>query len=127
MILIIFSFLNTTGQGRKYNFLKLNTSNGLSHNQVNAIMKDSDGFLWFGTMYGLNRYDGYSFKTFKNKISDKSSIIDNSILAINELPGKKLWINTRIGICIYNSETEKFDADYGKFLISLGLPSNPIS
>src|SRR6185437_2381604 len=69
------------GQSDYYSFSKLNTNNGLSHNQVNAILKDSDGFVWFCTMSGLNRYDGYSFKIFRKEIDNSSSLIDNDILS----------------------------------------------
>jgi ligand-binding sensor domain-containing protein len=114
-------------QSEHNNFSKLDFYNGLSHNQVNAILKDADGFLWFGTMSGLNRYDGYSFKIYRKKPDDSSSLYDNYILSLHELPDGKMWVNTRGGHCIYNSHTEKFDADYYSYLHSLGLPSGSIT
>ena len=51
-------------QSEQYNFAKLDIYNGLSHNQVNTILKGDDGFLWVGTVSGLDRYDGYSCKVF---------------------------------------------------------------
>jgi ligand-binding sensor domain-containing protein len=113
-------------QSERYNFCKLDILSGLSHNQVTAILKDKDGFLWFGTLSGLNRYDGYSFKIFNKKYNDSTSLNDNCILALYELPGGKMWVNTRGGPCIYNSQTEKFDADYYNYLHTLGLPSGAI-
>ncbi len=115
------------GQSEYYHFSKLNTYNGLSHNQVSAILKSPDGFLWFGTMSGLNRYDGYSFKVYRKKPNDSTSLNDNSILSLFALPNGKMWVTTGNGPCIYNSETEKFDADYNKYLQSLGLPAGPVS
>jgi len=47
-------------QSRNFNFAHLDINSGLSHNQVNGIFKDSRGFMWFGTMSGLNRF------TFRN-------------------------------------------------------------
>lgn len=114
-------------QSDRYNFSKLDIYNGLSHNQVNAILKDADGFLWFGTMSGLNRYDGYSCKIFSNKRNDSFSLVDNFVLSLFELPDGKMWVSTRSGPCIYDPRTEKFDADYGRYLTSLGLPSGAIS
>jgi len=113
-------------QNEHYLFSKLDTYTGLSHNQVNAILKDQDGFLWFGTMSGLNRYDGYSCRVFRKNYNDSSSLRDNSIQSLYELPDSKVWVMTMSGPCIYNSQTEKFDADYNTYLRSLGLPSGAI-
>ncbi|GAA0535661.1 hybrid sensor histidine kinase/response regulator transcription factor [Chitinophaga japonensis] len=114
-------------QSKYYNFSKLNTYTGLSHNRVNAILKDPNGFLWFGTLSGLNRYDGYSCKVFRKKHNDSASLPDNNVLALYELPDGKMWVTTIGGYCIYNPDTEKFDADYDSYLHSLGLPSGMIS
>jgi len=110
-----------------YNFSKLDTYTGLSNNQVNAILKDQDGFLWFGTLSGLNRYDGYSYRVFRKNYNDSASLPDNSILSLYELPGGKMWVSTTGGACIYNSSTEKFDPDNNGYLQSLGLPSGSVS
>lgn len=122
-IVLIFFSLSALSQSDRYNFYKLDTYNGLSHNQVTSILKDQDGFLWFGTMSGLNRYDGYTCRIFRKNYSDSSSLPDNSIQSIFELPDGKMWVSTAGGPCIYNSHAEKFDADYGRFLQTLGLPS----
>jgi signal transduction histidine kinase/ligand-binding sensor domain-containing protein/DNA-binding response OmpR family regulator len=124
---LLITSLSVFGQSEYYHFSKLNTYNGLSHNQVNAILKDSEGFLWFGTLSGLNRYDGYSFKIYRKEPNDSTSLYDNDILSLFELPGGKMWVVTRAGACIYNSEAEKFDANYYAYLNSLGLPSGPVN
>jgi signal transduction histidine kinase/ligand-binding sensor domain-containing protein/CheY-like chemotaxis protein/AraC-like DNA-binding protein len=123
LVLSVFTF----GQSKYYNFSKLNTYSGLSHNQVNAILKDQSGFLWFGTQSGLNRYDGYSCKIYRGNRNDSSSLLDNNILSLYEMPEKKMWVATMGGPCIYNSNTEKFDSDYYKYLRSLGLPEGTIA
>ena len=101
--------LSVFSQTELYNFYKLDTYNGLSHNQVITMLKDQDGFLWVGTLSGLNRYDGYSCRIFRKNYNDSSSLLDNSILALYELPEGKMWVSTQAGPCIYNSYTEKFD------------------
>ena len=121
-VLLLSSFV-VCGQNERYNFSKLDIYNGLSNNQVNAILKDSDGFLWFGTMSGLDRYDGYSFKIFRRKPNDSTSLTDNYIYSLYELPDKKMWVGTGNGISIYDSRTEKFNAAYYDYLQSLGLPN----
>jgi len=118
--------LSAFAQSSHYNFSKLNTSTGLSHNQVKAILKDHDGFLWFGTMSGLNRYDGYSCRVFRKNQRDSTSLPDNNIAALYELPDGKMWVSTMGGACIYDPGTEKFNVDPGNYLQSLGLPAGSI-
>lgn len=125
-IVLLIQSLSVFAQSEYYNFYKLDNYTGLSHNQVNAILKDQDGFLWFGTVSGLNRYDGYSYRVFRKNYNDSSSLLDNSVQSLYELPDAKMWVNTMGGACIYNSHTEKFDADYNGYLQSLGLPSGAI-
>ncbi|WP_343691577.1 two-component regulator propeller domain-containing protein [Chitinophaga sp.] len=106
-----------------YNFSKLDMHSGLSHNQVNAVLKDPDGFMWFGTVSGLNRYDGYSCRIFRNNHNDSTSLKDNNVVALFALPERRMWVATRRGDCIFNPDNEEFDADYYKYLRRLGLPS----
>jgi ligand-binding sensor domain-containing protein len=113
-------------QNGHYNFSKLNKYNGLSNNQVNAILKDPGGFLWFGTTSGLNRYDGFSFKIYRKKPNDSTELFDDYILSLYELPNGKMWVATRGGPFIYDSYNEKFDGSYGNYLQTLGLPSGNI-
>jgi signal transduction histidine kinase/ligand-binding sensor domain-containing protein/DNA-binding response OmpR family regulator len=125
IVLLSLSFCAFSQSGT-YNFAKLDVYNGLSHNQVNTIIKDSKGFMWFGTLSGLNRYDGYSCKIFRQNLNDTSSLHDNNILSLFELPQGKMWVATQGGPCIYDPVTEKFDAKYNDYLHSIGLPSGSI-
>ncbi len=103
-------------QNTAYQFSHLDITNGLSINQVSSIFKDADGFMWFGTLSGLNRYDGYKFKVFKHRANDATSLGDNAIAGIFEGPGKKLWIKTHSGFSVYNAVTEKFSNDIAREL-----------
>ena len=58
-------------------FRRLDTRDGLSNSQVNCVYRDSRGMVWIGTAYGLNRYDGYRFKTFYSNRQDTTSMRDN--------------------------------------------------
>ncbi|HEX6426567.1 MAG TPA: two-component regulator propeller domain-containing protein [Niastella sp.] len=126
-IVLLLLSLAVFAQSEYYNFSKLDTYTGLSHNQVNAIIKDPGGFLWFGTMSGLNRYDGYSCRVFRKNHNDSASLLDNNILSLYELPDGKMWVMTMGGACVYNPDTEKFDADYYAYLQKLGLPAGNIA
>lgn len=70
---------------------------GLSQSTVYAIVQDREGFMWFGTDDGLNRYDGYSVKIFKHSTTDSNSIADNTILSLLSDKKGDLWIGTRRG------------------------------
>jgi len=95
-------------QNNDYQFSQLDIKNGLSNNRVICIYKDVQGFMWFGTTAGLNRYDGYEFKVFKHNDGDPNSLISNYVEHIDEGPDNMLWIYTNNGISIYNPITEKF-------------------
>jgi ligand-binding sensor domain-containing protein len=48
-------------------FTRLSTDEGLSQTKVSQIVQDDQGLMWFGSQYGLNRYDGYKVKVFKHE------------------------------------------------------------
>ena len=81
---------------------------GLSNNAVTSIYQDHNGFMWFGTYDGLNRYDGYTFKIFRNIIGDTTSIGDNHIGRIEGDVNHNLWIGCEKGVYIYNPANSNF-------------------
>lgn len=90
-------------------FNRLTTQDGLSNNYVYDLLQDQLGFLWFATDDGLNRFDGYEFKVFRNDPNDKNSISDNSIWTITEDRTGKLWIGTKNGfVNCYDPVLDKF-------------------
>ncbi len=108
-------------------FTRLDINRGLSHNQINSILQDDKGFMWFGTEAGLNRFDGYSFKVFKSKLHDTTSLNENIIHQLWQLPEGRMGVLTRDGtICVYNPITETFQRDADAYFKSLGLPNAAI-
>lgn len=87
----------------------LGIENGLSNNLVRSIYQDHNGFMWFGTRDGLNRYDGYGFKVFRNKLNDPHSLVHNIIHVITSDVRNHLWIGTRQGISVYDELSGKFN------------------
>jgi len=85
------------GAGHQIHFRRLSTNDGLSEGSINAIAQDRDGFLWFGTQDGLNRYDGYDFKIFRHDAGDSSSISDAYVWCITPARDGDLWIGTLHG------------------------------
>lgn len=86
----------------------LGIDQGLSNNSIRCIYRDHNGFMWFGTYDGLNRYDGYEFKIFRNNFKNNQSLINNWINAISEDIKGNLWIGTRQGACIYQTLSGNF-------------------
>jgi len=94
-------------QENKY-IIKINSAQGLSHNVVNDVKQDDEGFIWVATQDGLNRYDGYKFKVFRFDPEDSTSISDNYIKSIYYGHNKSLWISTRYGLNLYNAADDNF-------------------
>ena len=88
-----------------YYFRTLDIKDGLSHNTVNTILQDRQGFMWFGTKDGLNQYDGLVFRTFQK---ENSSLGNNFITALHEDAEGNIWVGTATGVYIYNPRLEKF-------------------
>ncbi|WP_352421453.1 two-component regulator propeller domain-containing protein [Proteiniphilum sp.] len=90
-----------------YSFKHYNINTGLSQNTVYAIFQDNQGFMWFGTKDGLNRFDGTSFKIFK--FSPGGNLRDNVFHRILQDKYDNLWVGTDDGIYIYNPRREEFN------------------
>lgn len=96
------------GDCQSFDFKHYQVEEGLSNNSVISILQDHRGFLWFGTSDGLNRFDGYTFKVFRNIEKDKTSLGSNSITYLFEDRNNTLWIGTVKGIFYYNPVKENF-------------------
>ena len=109
-IFIITVLLSTFAFPQTVRFNRLSNEDGLSSNNVYDIIQDQLGFLWFATDDGLNRFNGYDFKIFRNDPSNKNSISGNSIWALREDSKGKIWIGTKNGwLDCYDPVTERFN------------------
>ncbi|RLD60672.1 MAG: hypothetical protein DRI95_15180 [Bacteroidetes bacterium] len=97
-----------SAQQESIKFRHLDDNNGLSNNSVLSVCQDYKGFMWFGTRYGLNRYDGHEFKIFNPVFNDTTSISSSHINKIFEDKQKNLWIATRNGLNRYNRDKDQF-------------------
>jgi signal transduction histidine kinase/ligand-binding sensor domain-containing protein/DNA-binding response OmpR family regulator len=129
LIILILFFISPkvfTQQGQ-IQFSRLDLTNGLSHNQVNKIFQDSKGFIWIGTLSGLNRFDGQQFKVFKHDPRDDKSISGDFIANIFELPGNKLYLEIANGANIYDAENQIFIRDVKPYLKGLNILAKKIT
>ncbi|CAM2069626.1 Response regulator [Sulfidibacter corallicola] len=91
-------------------FERYSTEEGLSQLSIICMMQDRQGFMWFGTQTGLNRFDGYSFRHFTNVPGDPHSISHNYILSIAEDGEGNIWIGTRGGgLNRFSPESQRFE------------------
>ena len=112
-ITILLIGINLFAASNDYIFKQLTIDDGLSQSTVFATLQDSRGYMWFGTIDGLNRYDGYNFMIYTNDPSDSTPISDNVITSLFEDRQKQLWIGTVNGyINKFNRNTETFESYY---------------
>ncbi|WP_206484116.1 response regulator [Thalassotalea sp. G2M2-11] len=90
------------------NFDHFSREQGLSQASIKAIYYGSEGFLWLGTEEGLNRFDGYQFKVYKNNSQNQTSISDNNILSIYQDNQDIIWVGTNRGLNQFNAATDSF-------------------
>lgn len=99
----------TSAKNNELHFSQITTKDGLSQNTVRDILQDRKGFIWAGTVDGLNRYDGYQIVTYKPQIGNPKSLIDHRIKNLFEDKNGYLWIKTYKNVfCCYNPITESF-------------------
>ncbi len=90
-------------------FKRLTTRDGLSQNRIFDIVQDKYGFIWIGTEDGLNRYDGYNFKVFKNIPGDTTSLANNFAETLHISKKGELWLGGQQGgLSRFNFEDETF-------------------
>lgn len=124
--ILLFCVLTVAGTNENLHFKHLDITNGLSSNQVKTIYKDTRGYIWIGTVNGLNRYDGLSTRYFRKINGDSTSLPDNTINNIYEDNSGKLWIVTNSGLTFFDPETEKFSTNHPLFHKNIPIPSDNI-
>lgn len=90
-------------------FEHLSVEDGLSQSTVLSIGQDKEGFMWFGTEYGLNKYDGYSFKVFQANPKASAYTLNHLIRDIYEDRRGRLWVGAN-GLNLLNKRTDTFKA-----------------
>jgi ligand-binding sensor domain-containing protein/signal transduction histidine kinase len=95
--------------GQPYYFKRYQVENGLSNNTVYCTVQDDKGFMWFGTKDGLNRFDGYAFKTYRNDANNPESIGNDQVFTLITDQHHTMLAGTKSGIYSYSPEKESFN------------------
>ncbi|MFL5735653.1 MAG: two-component regulator propeller domain-containing protein [Chloroflexia bacterium] len=101
-------------------FRHITDEDGLSSLRVTAVVQDRDGFMWFATTNGLDRYDGYQIVAYRNDPTNANSLSGNFINDVIQDHSGTLWLATNTGL-------NSFDPATGRFTRYLNDPANPQS
>ncbi len=127
ILLTCFRLSAQTKLSANLRFGRIGVDKGLSHATVYCSFQDSQGFMWFGTEDGLNKYDGYSFEVYKSDPADARTISNNIIRCIFEDSKQTLWIGTDNGLNIYNRSNGSFSHFQNSTSDPTSLSNNIIS
>ncbi|WP_448697687.1 two-component regulator propeller domain-containing protein [Mucilaginibacter sp. AW1-3] len=112
LFILLSGLLSNSGKAQTQMPAKIehySTEDGLSHDVITTMFKDSDGYMWFGTWYGLNRFDGNHFSSFRSIANDSSQIGNNRIDRIDEDNTGHLWVKAYDGqIYRFTKKDERF-------------------
>jgi signal transduction histidine kinase/ligand-binding sensor domain-containing protein/DNA-binding response OmpR family regulator len=108
-VLFLF-FLSVTGNAQNiFRFERMGSEDGLSQNTAFSILFDSKGFMWIGTMNGLNRYDGFEFKIYRSSTENGNNFTNNRVIKLWEDRRGFIWLETYDGYYhFFNPESEAF-------------------
>jgi signal transduction histidine kinase/DNA-binding response OmpR family regulator/streptogramin lyase len=94
---------------KAYNLRQISSREGLSNSAILSICQDYEGFLWFGSVDGLNLYDGVDIQIFKPNANTHGSPSSNLIEEVKEAENGIIWINTNHGLNRYNKKTQEIE------------------
>lgn len=126
LVSLIYFLVTMFGFSQNVKFKRVSIEEGLSAVTVNTIYQDSQDFIWIGTQDGLNRYDGYHFKAFKNEPSNPKSISSNDIICVLEDKQGDIYFGSNGGgLSLYNKYSETF-INFRSGLSSSSLSNNSV-
>lgn len=110
ILLLCLIYTLSSGQDYDARIVNITDDNGIDIPATFGIAEDPDGFIWFGTVGGLYRYDGHKMKVFQHNINDTNSLSNNTIRSILiDKKNKKIYIGTQLGgLNIFDLQTQKF-------------------
>ncbi|MCF8362492.1 MAG: response regulator [Prolixibacteraceae bacterium] len=106
ILICILILTSIAGYPQSRRFKHLTSLDGISQSEVYSFLKDSRGFVWFGTLDGLNRYDGYNIEVFNTNKNDPHSLSNSTVRSLAEDDLGRIWIGTDDGLNLYDPKTE---------------------
>lgn len=122
LIILFFLAIPFASRGQStYVFHHFSTNDGLLNNEVKSVIRDKYGFLWIGTVSGLNRYDGCRLKSYVSSPDNPFSLPEDDIISLQEDDGGNIWVGGRNSYVIYKREKDCF-VDAKPMLQQLHIP-----
>ncbi|MBS1506093.1 MAG: hypothetical protein JSS79_05570 [Bacteroidetes bacterium] len=100
--------INVAQAQKTYRFESITVDDGLSQSSIASMVQDVSGHLWIATQDGLNKYDGYSFKIYRNKVGDSTSLTKNYVTKVILDKNNTIWVATLGTLSRYNPATDNF-------------------
>ncbi len=120
LLLACIAFCVNLSAQDQYVFYRMNTKDGLSSSCINSLFVDSRGYLWVSSEGGLDRYDGYSFRSYTNYGGASDEQISNVQSVVEDAEGK-LWIEGTLPYAIYKGGKDGFNKDVKTYLKGLDI------
>ncbi|AKS43185.1 hybrid sensor histidine kinase/response regulator transcription factor [Wenzhouxiangella marina] len=100
-------------------FERLSMGDGLAQSSISSMLQDRDGYLWFGTQFGLSRYDGYRFETHRHRTGDPDSLSHGFVLDLHLSFDGRIWVATPLGLNRMDPRTGRVE----RFVLAAGAPA----
>jgi len=124
MMLFMLAVVSSAAAG-PLRFKHIEAGDGLSNNKVNSILKDKEGFMWFGTSSGLNRYDGYNIKVYRGDPTDSTALNDSYIDRLLQDDNGRIWIHMGDSYSVYDPVHDRFDNNVLPEFRKMGINAIP--
>lgn len=121
LVALLFFAPGSYAQNPVTQFNQITLEEGLSDNTVYSIVQDTNGFLWFGTQDGLNRYDGYTISVYRHDPFDDNSVSNDNAGNLYADRAGNIWIGT------WGGGLDKFNPQTGQFTNYTHNPNDPNS
>ena len=118
LLIVLLSLSEYISASYKLNFRNIDVQSGISDNYIQSILRDKYGFMWFATLNGLNRYDGYQFKHYT---TTQLGSYNNDVESILEDASGTIWIKGPVSYYYYNRELDIIDNKISPILNDYGI------
>ncbi|MCP4147876.1 MAG: response regulator [bacterium] len=108
LFLLMPAYPHLYAQKHYLRFEHISIDDGLSQNSIECMLQDDKGYMWFGTLDGLNRYDGYEIKLYKHEQHRPATLSGNSVMALAIDKDGVMWAGTNSGLNRYDKESGTF-------------------
>ena len=108
LFVFMIGFMPLAGQTNGVMFRHFTTTDGLLNNEVKTMLRDRYGYLWIGTVSGLNRWDGYRLKTYENAEGHMGMLPEGDILGLQEDAEGNIWVEGRGATVVFVRELDSF-------------------